>query len=113
MITFDLKDKGRKVKTFTHPTGFTVDIRGVTVAEFHAAARRYKDDDAGFNRHIAREWFIGFGGIFAPDGQPHENTQQVREALLDHPAINQFVSSKLQDFGAWLEEKNADSGSAS
>lgn len=71
-------------------------------------------DHAGFSAFLAERWFRAFRGIVDTEsGKPIENTKENRVKLLDQvPGLGQWVQSRLVDFAAWLDEGNADSGSA-
>lgn len=111
-IVLDLNDDDRW-RWFEEDAGrYRVEVYGPRMNELDAAVKQCGDSSAKLRRHVARHWFRAFEGLVDREGKPLENTPETRERILDCPAVWSLVYAKIIDVKAWLEEKNADGGSA-
>jgi len=69
-----------------------------------------RPDFAGYNREIAKRWFIEFRGCELEDGSPMPSTLENRVLLLENKAVFDLVAKALNDSGEWRAEGNAAAG---
>jgi hypothetical protein len=119
MLRVSLDDDNARWKWFEYPRPeFSLELYSPTASELSRASARFglttdKADTLGFSAYIAEKWFRDFKGIVDQDGKPIPNTPEIRKQLLDKvPGLLAWANGRIADFSAWLDEGNADSGSA-
>lgn len=112
-------DETGRWRWFTYQDGpFRVHLRMVTASEFQQVARQYKltTDNASVGKltaYVAQHWFDDFTGAEDQDGNPIDNTPEMRQAILDDPDVSRWVIELLTNSANWRDEGNGDSGSGS
>jgi hypothetical protein len=103
---------------FQYPdTDFEAEFRFITNDEWATVMRKYRiaqdrPDEEGLKRHIAQHWFRAFRNAVGANGEPLDNTPEVRREMLRDPEFFRWATELLTATAKWREEGNADSGSA-
>lgn len=111
-------DPGELSKWHDHETGFRAQLRFVPTAEYEQVVRRFrlgtdKADAKGYRSYVAQRWFLDFQNAYNAQGDPIENTLEMRKAILEDPGMYVWIIERLNDSAQWWAEGNGSSGSAS
>ena len=120
MLRVSLDDDNARWKWFEYPRpAFSLELYSPTASDLTRVSARFglttdKPDTLGFASYIAEKWFRDFKGITDQNDKPLDNTPEIRKQLLDKvPGLLAWAQGRIADFGAWLDEGNGGSGSAS
>jgi len=67
-----------------------------------------RQDLAGMQRYVARNWFDDFKELYTPSGEEIENTLDNRFKILQHPGVWSEVQDVLTKGSSDIEEEGKD-----